>query len=115
MQNTLYAEVQMDDQGEARAREQTALANSIELMQRAQLPGATSTDAVKAIVFTRKLWIVLIEDLSDPKNGLPKELRGSLVSIGIWILRELDAVAAEPQRGFADLIAVSTPIRDGLL
>ncbi|MCX7686226.1 MAG: flagellar biosynthesis regulator FlaF [Acetobacteraceae bacterium] len=37
---------------------------------------------------THRLWTLLIEDLSGPGNGLPAELRGRLISLGLWAQRE---------------------------
>lgn len=114
MQNLRYAEMAQDDQREARERERIALERSITLMEHAA-DGGSSADAANAIVFTTKLWTVLIEDLSAPDNGLPRELRAQIVSIGIWILRELESVRSDETRGFDDVIMVSRAIRDGLL
>lgn len=115
MQKLRYAEISDDDQKEARERERIALDRSIELMQLAGADGATSTDVAKALVFTSKLWALLVQDLADPSNGLPRELRAQIVSIGIWILRELESIRAGRSAGFTDVITVSRAIRDGLL
>lgn len=115
MHNALYAEILEDDAREARDRERLALAQSIELMELAGAQGASATDKVKAITFSTKLWTVLVEDLADSGNGLPKELKASLISIGIWVLRELQSIRLEPDKPFDDAIAVSKAIRDGLL
>lgn len=115
MARAQYAEIQADDQKEARDRERIALSRSIDLMEIAAMESASSTDIAMAITFSRKLWTVLVEDLAAPANGLPKELRAQLISIGIWVLRELESIRAEPGKGFGDAIAVSKAIRDGLL
>jgi flagellar protein FlaF len=115
MHKLRYAELLEDDQKDARERERIAFDRSISLMELAASEGATPTDAANAIVFTNKLWAVLIEDLAAPDNGLPRELRAQIVSIGIWILRELEGIRTEPSRGFDDVVQVSRAIRDGLL
>ena len=56
-----------------------------------------------------------VEDLADPCNNLPKAMRAQIISIGIWILRELEDIRTGKAEGFADVKAVSQPIRDGLL
>ncbi|MBN9267041.1 MAG: flagellar biosynthesis regulator FlhF, partial [Hyphomicrobium sp.] len=48
------------------------------------------------------------------ENGLPKALKAQLVSIGIWILRELESARTDDAKGFEDVIVVSKAIRDGL-
>ena len=55
---------------------------------------------MEALSFLRRLWRALIEDLVDLENDLPDVLRGDLISIGIWILREADAVENGRSHGF---------------
>ncbi|MGK7867445.1 flagellar biosynthesis regulator FlaF [Falsiroseomonas sp. E2-1-a20] len=44
-----------------------------------------------ALEKTHRLWSLLINDLGSPGNRLPAELRGQLVSLGLWAQRETDA------------------------
>jgi flagellar protein FlaF len=104
-----------DSSSQARERERVALDRSISMMEFATTPEAMPADIAGAIVFTNKLWTVLIEDLAAPDNGLPRELRAQLVSIGIWILRELERIRNDDKASFGDLIEVSKAIRKGLL
>ena len=115
MQNLQYAEMLQESSGEARERERVALDRSISMMELANKPHSTPADVAGAVVFTNKLWTVLIEDLAAPDNGLPRELRAQLVSIGIWILKELERIRNNEQASFGDLIEVSRAIRKGLL
>jgi flagellar biosynthesis activator protein FlaF len=109
-----YSDIQSDDQSEARERERIAFDHSIALMERASREDATPVDAAKAIGFTTKLWAVLIEDLIAPHNGLPKELRAQIISIGLWIMREIERIRLEESKDYGDLLAVSRSLRDGL-
>ena len=109
-----YSEILEDDQTEARDRERMALSRSIELMQAAGVETATASEVMVAVIFTMKLWTALVEDLADSANMLPRELRAQLISIGIWVLREMDKIRENGSRDFADAIAVSKSIRDGL-
>jgi len=110
-----YADIFEDDQALSREREGIALDRSIALMEVAQASTATPTDVANAIDFTSKLWTVLVEDLADTGNDLPTALRAQIISIGIWILRELEDIRTGKATGFADLKAVSQSIRDALL
>lgn len=114
MQNLQYAEILEDDEALARERERMAFDRSIELMERADRDGASSVDTAKAIIFTNTLWAFLIEDLARPTNGLPKELRAKLISIGIWTMREIEKMRIGDRKSFADVIQVSKAIRGGL-
>lgn len=110
-----YSEILEDDQSEARDRERIALTRSIEMLKAAEEPDATPSEIADAVFFTSKLWTALIEDLADSGNMLPKKLRAQIISIGIWILRELENIRNRQSRDFADVRAVSESIRDGLL
>lgn len=110
-----YAEVFEDDQVVARERERIALDQSIAMMERAQSAHSAPIDRTKAVYFTNKLWTILIEDLANPDNGLAKELRAQIISIGIWILRELESISNDRSRPFTDVIEVSKAIRNGIL
>lgn len=50
----------------------------------------TRTRAV-ALEKAHRLWSILINDLGSPGNKLPVELRGRLVSLGLWAQRETGA------------------------
>ena len=43
---------------------------------------------VAALHTNHKLWSVLLIDLSSPGNALPRELKGRLASLAIWVQRE---------------------------
>lgn len=109
-----YAEVLDDNPGEMRARERKAVERSIDLLKAAEAAGPMSRAAVDANIFTVKLWTILIEDLGMAENLLPKQLRADLVSIGIWILKELDEIRMERSTNFRGIIEVSQSIAAGL-
>lgn len=109
-----YAEVLEDDPQEARERERVVLDRAVELLRTARLRGAGSREGVEALTFLRRVWTVLLDDLVSPDNGLPETLRASLISIGIWILKEADAIRLDGSRAMDGLIAVNETIRDGL-
>jgi flagellar biosynthesis activator protein FlaF len=110
-----YAEVLDDTPQSARQRERQAIERSIELLQTADAAGAQSREAVEALLFVRKLWGVLIEDLATAENDLPQKLRADLISIGLWIIREAEQIRLEKSSNFKGIIEVSVTIRDGLL
>ncbi|WP_237212984.1 flagellar biosynthesis regulator FlaF [Falsiroseomonas oryziterrae] len=43
---------------------------------------------VKALHKTHLLWSLLMADLAMPGNALPADLKGRLVSLGLWAQRE---------------------------
>ena len=109
-----YAEVLDETPQSARAREREAIERSIELLQTADKAGVQSREAVEALLFVRRLWSVLIEDLAKTENDLPQQMRADLISIGLWVMREAEQIRLEASSNFKGIIEVSTAIRDGL-
>lgn len=109
-----YAEIEEDSPTDARERERQLLDRSLELWKKAQEEGPKSFAAVEAVHFAIRLWSTLLEDLADADNALPKELRASLISIGIWVLREADAIRQGESDNIAGILDITKIIRDGV-
>ena len=109
-----YAEVLDETPQGARQRERQAIERSIELLQAADKAGAKSREAVEALLFVRKLWAILIEDLAKAENDLPQRLRADLISIGLWVMREAEEIRLEKSENFKGIIEVSKTIHEGL-
>lgn len=109
-----YSEVQTDSVADAKDRERQVLTRSIELLTAARAAGAGSPEAIDAILFMNRVWTALLSDLGSPDNELPKELRANLISIGLWLLREGEAIRQGRSENFDGLIEISQIIRDGL-
>jgi len=68
---------------------------------------------VAALDWNRRLWSTLAADCGSAGNGLPRELRAQIISVGLWVSR----YASEVARGKADidaLIDVNRTIMEGL-
>jgi len=109
-----YTDILADSASSARELEAKALDHSIELLRKAAEVGPNSKESVEAIYFLQRLWTVLIEDLSNPENSLPGELRAQVISVGIWMLREAERIRQGEVTSFDGLIDVSVAIREGL-
>ena len=109
-----YAEVRQESGATARERERQALDHTLDMLIRAERHGPRSHDAVEAIFVTRSLWSMLVEDLASPENALPEQLRAGLISIGLWVMREAEAIRLGKAHSFQGIIDVTTMIRDGL-
>ncbi|MFD2236349.1 flagellar biosynthesis regulator FlaF [Aureimonas populi] len=109
-----YAEIVEESFATSRDREREALDRSIEAMKRAEAAGPKSREAVEAVYLVRSLWTILVEDLANPENTLPEDLRASLISIGLWVMREAEAIRLGRVTSFASLIEITTSIREGL-
>lgn len=109
-----YADIEQDALVDARARERQLLQRSIDLMKAARDKSKNSMEVVEATHFSRRLWGALLEDLAQEENQLPKELRASLISIGIWILKETERIRQGESRDFDGIIEISQTIMEGV-
>ncbi|KPQ08898.1 MAG: flagellar protein FlaF [Saliniramus fredricksonii] len=109
-----YAEIVDDAASDARGRERRAVKRGVELLEQAQVAGIRSRETVEALHYLRSLWSILIEDLAQPENDLPEALRADLISIGIWVLREVEQIRLERCDDLQNLIDINTMISEGL-
>ncbi|MCQ8780935.1 flagellar biosynthesis regulator FlaF [Mangrovibrevibacter kandeliae] len=109
-----YSEVLHDNCLDARERERQALDRCIELMQRAERSGPRSRDTIEAVHLTRQLWTFFIDDLGNTENSLPEKLRADLISIGVWTLKEVEAIRIGKSSNWRAVIDICTAVRDGL-
>jgi flagellar biosynthesis activator protein FlaF len=109
-----YAEIVEDTAQDCRARERRAFDRAVSLLKLAKQNGPRSLEAVEALLFLRRLWSALMEDLVSPENGLPQALRASLISIGLWVMKEADQIRLEQSENFDGLIEINAILRDGL-
>jgi flagellar biosynthesis activator protein FlaF len=114
MSNYHYAETLSEGPEDAREVERAAIQRSINLLKIAREKGASSREAIDALYYLDRLWSLLLDDLADAENRLPKQLRASLISIGIWILREIENIRNKKSIDFDGLIEVSNSICLGL-
>ncbi|WP_127522068.1 flagellar biosynthesis regulator FlaF [Mesorhizobium sp. Z1-4] len=109
-----YADIQTDSVADARDRERQLLTRSIELLAKAMESGPKSPDNVEALHFVNRIWTAFLEDLGSDENALPPELRANLISIGLWMLREAEAIRQGRSQNYEGMIEVSQIIRDGI-
>lgn len=109
-----YQEIIEDSSAEARDREGEAFAEAIRLLDKAVHAGAGSACASRALRFNEDLWMILIEDLAHPENKLPDSLRASIISIGIWVLKEIGRIRCGQSSGFQAISEINSILRDGL-
>lgn len=114
MNHARYAEIAADDQNEARRREYEALDQVVLMLEKAAAAGTGSDELEKALGRMEALWTIFLDDLCDPFNGLPEELRARLISIGLWIIRRANEMRLEGDADVSGLVAVNGSVRDGL-
>jgi flagellar protein FlaF len=111
-----YAEIMEDGIAVSKDRERQVLERSIALLKAAmETDGGNHGKAtVEAVYFTRRVWIRFIEDLGNPENELEDELRANLISIAIWILKEVEKIRKRESANFQGIIDITTIIKDGI-
>jgi flagellar biosynthesis activator protein FlaF len=114
MNRASYAETIEDGSDAARRREQAAFDYGVKMLTRLREGDATRHERLEAMLYMRRLWSFLIEDLGSPANELPEELRSTLISIGVWMIKESEHVTEGQLDKLEDMIAAMTAIRNGL-
>jgi len=109
-----YNEVIEDSRQTMRARERQAMDRVIALLRMAQEKGPQSRERIEALFYLRRLWTIFINDLNDPNNELPEQLRAGIISIGIWMMKEIDRVRGGATDDLTPMIEINALIRDGL-
>lgn len=79
----------------------------------ANTPDTPLAKRFDVVLWNRNVWAVLREDLLDPRNQLPKELKLSLVSLSIWVEKETFTIL-DGQSELDSLIDVNKSIMEGL-
>ena len=109
-----YKDIIDDSPSAMRAQERQALDTIIRMLRHASAKGPKSLEAINALYQLRCIWGVFLDDLKSPENGLPESLRARLISIGIWVNREIDRLRAGVCEDFTPLIEINEIIRNGL-
>lgn len=114
MYQARYDEVLEDDQTAARRVEYQALDRCVFLLDKAEKAGVQSRECVDALHWTVQLWQTFLVELADDANVLPNEMRAKLISVGIWILKQADAIRLGRSTDFSAISAICAIVRDGL-
>ncbi|MDE2361496.1 MAG: flagellar biosynthesis regulator FlhF [Hyphomicrobiales bacterium] len=113
MAQARYAEIVADDGANARRTEFVAISNVIDALGAVAGAAIPSFDALTtALDMHDALWSIFLEDLAGDGNLLPLDLRASLISIGLWAVKE--SANARLGGDLKTLIEVNSIVRDGL-
>lgn len=74
---------------------------------------ATLQEKLNAVLRNEKVWSVFLADLSHPDNGLPRDLKGAIASLALWVMRETKLVL-DTDAPLDDLILINRQIMAGL-
>jgi flagellar protein FlaF len=109
-----YSDVVDDSPLTMRASERAAMDRVIAMLRIAQESGVGSQQAVQAFYYLRRLWAIFMNDLANPENELPEQMRHGLLSIGLWMNKEIDRVRGGQASDLTPIIEINEIIRDGL-
>jgi flagellar protein FlaF len=109
-----YAEVAEESPQEMRVLERKVLDQAIELLCAARAKGPGSRELVDALFYYRRLWSIFMDDLANPENELPEALRAGLISIGIWMVKEIEIIRSGKATDLTAMIEITEIIRDAL-
>ncbi|MGO4573397.1 flagellar biosynthesis regulator FlaF [Microvirga sp. 2TAF3] len=109
-----YAQAVEDSSNECRRREYDLFDRAIAMLKAAEKAEVGSPDLINAVAFVQRVWTFLIQDLGSPGNGLPDNLKGEIISIGIWVIKETTLIVRGESSNVAGVIEVNSMIRDGL-
>ncbi|MFQ5533289.1 MAG: flagellar biosynthesis regulator FlaF [Sphingomonadales bacterium] len=99
--------------GSPRETEYRLFAQVTRALMAADEAGERNAKFFEAIDWNRRLWSALSTDCATTGNGLPKQLRAQIISIGLWVSRYSTQVSL----GKADmdaLIDINRMIMEGL-
>lgn len=109
-----YNEVVEDSPPLMRERERRAFDRVITLLKCAHEKGLGSREGIEAIYYLRRLWSIVLEDVRGPGNELPDELRAGIISVGLWMMKEMDQLGGGKKTDLMPIIEINEIIRDGL-
>ena len=72
--------------------------------------GAGPIPRVRALADNRRLWMAVSDLMRDPDNALPSQLKGTILSVGMTVQREMDLESPD----FDFLISVNEDFAAGL-
>lgn len=110
-----YDEIIAESSEVARSQEAQAFDRANALLAKAVSAGLQSKVAQEALAFSEDLWMILIEDLAHPENKLTEALRAQLISIGIWVLKEIGRIRTGQSKAFSAIAEINNIIRNGLI
>lgn len=109
-----YNEVVEDSPRLMREREREAFDKVLHLLETARERGVASREGIEAIYYLRRLWWILLQDAQLPQNELPMELRAGIISIGRWMIQEIDRIDQGKADDLSPVIEINEIIRNGL-
>jgi flagellar biosynthesis regulator FlaF len=84
--------------------------DAIELLEAAATAGAQSHEVLEALSSMHRIWPGIIEEMCRPEYHLPQSSRAGLISIGRFILDEVEQVWFGKPANLHSLIAITNAL-----
>lgn len=110
-----YNEIATNSPINSRKIEREAILRSVHNLENCLKSGPGCVETIKACAVIQQIWTILISDVMSEDNQLPIELRARIISIGLWIQRELSEIVAGRSQNFSGLTDILKIIADGLV
>lgn len=109
-----YNEATEGEQQSVRESEKDILSQTIDMMLHADENKADKQSRVTAVHFTMHVWSYFLNDLVSGENQTEDNLKASLISIGIFIVKHLEKMRKEPELEFRPVREISQTILEGM-
>jgi flagellar biosynthesis activator protein FlaF len=77
---------------------------------------SNTSDLSDALLYNRKLWLLLIASVTSPDNPLPAAIRQNVANLGLFVMKQILAMTVHPQpEQLSPLIRINCDIAAGLL
>lgn len=94
--------------------EREALLRAINELEIGLKESQKSIKTIKACALIQSIWTIILTDVMSDGNKLPVDLRAKIISIGLWIQRELSDIETGKSNNFSGVIEVNKIIAEGL-
>ncbi|MEZ5879252.1 MAG: flagellar biosynthesis regulator FlaF [Nitratireductor sp.] len=114
MLSNAYMDTLEDDQQDARSREQEIFSEAIRLIDEARSKPGDPASRAMAIHHNIRMWSFFMEDLAMPENQCSKEFKAGFISVGIFVLKHLQSMRSQPDKGFGTVREINETMLKGL-
>ena len=74
------------------------------------------SDLGDALLYNRKIWLLLLTSVTSPENPLPSAIRQNVANLGLFVVKHILAITTDPQpEQLNPLIRINCDLAAGLL
>ncbi len=114
MHHITYNEIVSESSYALRSQERAAMDRGIAMLRAAQSSSKPGKERNEALYYMKRLWSIFMSDLRGDDNELPADCRAGLISVGIWVTKEIARLENGTSKDISGLIEINEIIRDGL-